>query len=220
MALTSNGVTPGCFDRMSVAIAARCGAAKLLPVATMRPPPFEACREGHALAAIVRAEHANRNQLRRRCEAMDDPGTGRPMTNHVGAIRVVLNRGLVAREVDDHAADEAPSDGRVITLDARIDDCHESTRPVRPTDRPLAIDRTERNDALESGSMLVGERLAPGGQLRGHRRPAPPRVRPVASAWDASTASRSATKPTDDGSARRARATCSTSAQRPDSSSP
>ncbi len=39
---TSNGVASGCFARMRAAIPAMCGAAKLLPVAIIRPPSFQA----------------------------------------------------------------------------------------------------------------------------------------------------------------------------------
>src|SRR5205823_14121160 len=37
-----NGVSSGCFDRTSAAMPAMCGVAKLLPVQTSRPPPFQA----------------------------------------------------------------------------------------------------------------------------------------------------------------------------------
>jgi hypothetical protein len=40
--LTSNGVTAGWAARIRAANPAMCGAAKLLPVATIRPPLFHA----------------------------------------------------------------------------------------------------------------------------------------------------------------------------------
>ena len=42
IALTSKGVACGCFERISVAMPAMCGAAKLFPVATIEPPLFQA----------------------------------------------------------------------------------------------------------------------------------------------------------------------------------
>ena len=38
-AFTSNGVNPGCFERISATMPATWGAAKLFPVATVDPPP-------------------------------------------------------------------------------------------------------------------------------------------------------------------------------------
>ena len=40
--LTSNGVRPGCFDRIRATSPATWGAAKLFPVATVLPPSFQA----------------------------------------------------------------------------------------------------------------------------------------------------------------------------------
>ena len=42
MALTSNGVSPGCLDRISATSAVMCGAANELPVATVMPPSRQA----------------------------------------------------------------------------------------------------------------------------------------------------------------------------------
>ena len=66
-ALTSNGVSPGCADRMRATSPAMCGAAKLLPVATV------------AAAVLPGDRHvdAPRAELDRRARVVVDSATGR-----------------------------------------------------------------------------------------------------------------------------------------------
>ena len=110
---------------------------------------------------------------RRRRQAVDDPGAGRPVADDVDRLRILDDRPASSPlEVDPDAPDERAADGRMVALDPRIDDRDGHARPVRAAEaqsRSTPVDRA-RPPAGAPARRSADERLAPGREdLVGHR---------------------------------------------------
>src|SRR6185503_21276357 len=88
--------------------------------------PFERPDEGPAAGPVVRAQDADGDELRIGREGSDDPGTGRPVTNEIAWLGVLVDREVVAGPVDRDRANMAADRG-VAGVDARVDDRDDDT---------------------------------------------------------------------------------------------
>ena len=166
--------------------------------------PVQSRGERQALAPVVRAQHPDGQEGGRGGQAMDDPGAGRAVTDGVDRL-VRDDRRVVAVDLHPDALAEHSTDGRMATLDARIDDRHDDSSPAAVAKRPRPIDVGEWNLAGEPGPTVRRERFAPGGHAGAHRgRERPERPR---SARPTRTARSSRTRSSWAGSTARMRAT-------------
>ena len=153
--------------------------------------PLHGRREGPALASIVGAEDADRDDLGGRRDGRDDPGAGRPVADEVGGARVIDDAGVVAVEVHAQASRDAAAERRVIRIDARIDDgdgdaaaigVAEHLLAIQPAERPFArepVARPDANASLQAGTDMVIGRPAGAGDRGGGSASTEQGVQPV-----------------------------------------
>ena len=166
--------------------------------------PLEARCERRALAPVVGAEDADRDEIGSRGEAVDDARARRPVADYVDRLAVLGDVGSSPPSSTTTLRTSRPPTAGWSALDTGVDDRDEDAGAVASAPRPVAVEAAERRQVAELLAPLSDERLAPGREVecrsrgRRERRSPPGRLtlrRPaVRSTCSASTASRSASE--------------------------
>jgi len=148
-ALTSNGVRPGCPDRIRATNPATCGAAKLLPVPTVVPPSFQASGTSHAPGPELHRWRRVVVETPRIGHRVRRDGVHRREERRVARARDVV-RGAHQVDVVEvgpvHDLVEEREEGLAARREAEVRHVHP------PLDRPLQAGQERRSLALEVGA--------------------------------------------------------------------